>query len=140
MSGLFPKLFPQAPRDFPFRRVIRTGLRTAHILTGGTLLAGHIFNQPPGSLMPWLLGTLISGGLLLLTDLHASFAVLCEVRGLAVVVKLGLVALVALLWDVRVWLLIAALAIGVVCSHMPGRFRHKVLLLRQRVVPDERKG
>ncbi|MFQ6023994.1 MAG: hypothetical protein ACE5NW_14845, partial [Acidiferrobacterales bacterium] len=75
-------LFPEVPRDFSCRRAVRTGLRTAHIFTAGTLLAGYIFDQPASVLEPWLLGTVISGLLLLATDLHASLAVLLEVRGL----------------------------------------------------------
>lgn len=133
-------LFPSVPRDFPYRRGVRTALRTAHILTAGTLLAGYIFDQPTAELEPWLLGTVLSGVLLMATDLHASLAVLCELRGLAVLMKLVLLALVPVLWDARVPLLIAALIIGAVGSHMPSEYRHKVLLFRDRIVPDRRSG
>lgn len=78
--------------------------------------------------------------LLTSTDLHASFAVLCELRGLAVVAKLLLVLAVPFFWDARVALLIVALVIGAVVSHMPGRYRHIQILMRGRVVADVRKG
>lgn len=111
-----------------------------HIFTAGTLLAGYIFDQPAAVLEPWLFATVISGFLLLATDLHASLAVLCELRGLIVFAKLVLMALVPLFWDARVLLLLIAFAIGVVGSHMPGQYRHKVLFLRDRIVSDERRG
>ena len=133
-------LFPKVPRDFSCRRGVRMALRTAHIFTAGTLLAGYIFGQPAAALEPWLLGTVISGFLLLATDLHASLGVLFEVRGLAVLVKLVLMALVPIFWDARISLLIAALVIGAVASHMPGEYRHKVLLFRDHIVPDQRRG
>lgn len=133
-------LFPRVPRDFTFRRGVRIGLRSLHIFTAGTLLAGYIFDQPAAVLEPWLFATVISGFLLLATDMHASLAVLCELRGLAVFAKLVLMALVPLFWNARVSLLLIAFAIGVVASHMPGQYRHKVLFLRGRIVPDERRG
>lgn len=133
-------LFPRVPRDFAFRRGVRMGLRTLHIFTAGTLVAGYIFDQSAAALEPWLFATVISGFLLLATDLHASLAVLCELRGLAVLAKLVLMALVPLFWDARVLLLLIALTIGVVGSHMPRQYRHKVLFLRDRIVPDERRG
>lgn len=133
-------LFPKVPRDFSYRRGLRTALRAAHIFTAGTLLGGYIFDQPVAVLEPWLLGTVISGFLLLAIDLHASLAVLLELRGLGVLVKLVLLALVPVFWDARISLLIAALVIGAVTSHMPRQYRHKVLLFRDYVVPDERRG
>jgi hypothetical protein len=133
-------LFPRVPRDFTFRRGVRIGLRVLHIFTAGTLLAGYIFDQPVSALEPWLFGTVISGFLLLAPDLHASLAVLLEVRGLAVFAKLVLMALVPVFWDARVSLLFAALVIGAVTSHMPGKYRHKVILFHDHIVPDQRRG
>jgi multisubunit Na+/H+ antiporter MnhB subunit len=133
-------LFPKVPRNFPFRRTVRTGLRTVHILTSGVLLGGYIFNQPTAELEPWLLATVISGILMLATDVHASAAVLIELRGLAVVIKLVLLALVPVFWDARIALLLASLVIGSIISHMPKRYRHKVLFFHRKIVPDERHG
>ncbi len=137
---IFLSLFPVIPRDFPFRRSMRTFLRTIHIFTSGVLLGGLIFNQPMAILEPWLFGAVISGLLLMATDLHASFAVLCELRGLAVIVKIILLILVPVFWEARVQLLIAALVIGSVSSHMPKRYRHKILLFQNHIVPDQRGG
>ena len=132
-------LFPKVPRNFPFRRTVCTGLRTVHILTSGILLGGYIFDQPTVALEPWLLATVISGVLLLATDLHATAAVLVEVRGIAVLIKLVLLALVPVFWDTRITLMVASLVIGSIVSHMPKRYRHKVLLFHGKIVVDERR-
>jgi hypothetical protein len=139
-GALMARLFPAVPRSFPWRRAVRSVLRAAHILTGGVLVGGVLFDQPPEVLSPWVHGTLVSGFLLLATDLYASLAILCEVRGASVVAKLGLTALVPVFWSARLELLIAALLLGAVSSHMPGRYRHHVLILRGHIAPDTRRG
>lgn len=124
-------LFPEQPRTFPYRRTIRTLLRTLHILTTGTLIGGHVFAQPVTVLEPWLWMSVLSGFLLLATDMHASMNVFFQVHGLVVLVKVALLMLVPVFWDHRVALLIAVLVVGSVSSHMPGRFRHKLLFPRK---------
>ena len=115
-------------------------LRALHILTTGVLLGGHIFDQSIQVLTPWLWGSIISGVLLLATDLYASFAILFEGRGMAIMVKLTLLLLVPVMWDQRVWLLSAILIIGAVSSHVPRNYRHRVLFFKDRIVVDERRG
>ncbi len=140
VSKVIAALFPRVPRSFAYRRGVRTVLRAAHIFTAGTLLGGYIFAQPISVLEPWLFATVISGFVLLATDLHASLTVLFEVRGLGVLVKLVLLALVPVFWEARIPLLLAALVIGAVSSHMPAEYRHKVVLFRDRFTPDQRRG
>ncbi len=117
---------------------MRIALRSVHIFTTGTLVGGYIFDQSAAVLLPWLWGSVISGILLLATDLHASFAVLCELRGIAVIVKVLLMLLIPLFWEARVPLLLAALVVGAVSSHMPRRYRHLVLLFPDRFAVDTR--
>jgi len=133
-------LFPDPPRDFPLRRVARSALRAAHILTGGVLLGGHIFSAPDPALQWWWSATVISGVLLFVTDLHASCAALIEIRGVMVLAKLGLLLLIPAASAHAVPLLASALIIGAVSSHLPRGFRHKVLFLRNRVTVDRRRG
>lgn len=135
----FP-LLPAEPRDFPFRRTVRILLRSAHIFATGTLVGGYIFNQPTAELMPWLWGSVVTGILLMATDLHASVAVLCEARGIAVVAKVVLFLLVPVFWEARVPLLVIILLIGAASSHMPKRVRHRVLIFPNRFAVDVRGG
>lgn len=74
----------------------------------------------------------------MVADLHASAAVLVEVRGIAVLIKLVLLALVPVFWDARITLMVTSLVIGSIVSHMPKRYRHKALLFRSKIVADER--
>lgn len=123
--------FPRQLRNFPQRSNIRAVLRTVHILTTGVLLGGHIFNQPTAILELWFFTAISSGLLLMLTDLHASAAILLEFRGLVAVVKIALVCLIPFFWEQRIFLLILVLVIGVVTSHMSGKIRHRRLLFSQ---------
>ncbi len=137
---MMPWLFPDTPREFPLRRAVRTALRTLHILATGVLLGGHVFGQPHDQLVPWLVGSVASGVVLLGTDLHASFAFLFQVRGLLIVLKVVLTALVLVFWEARVPLLVAALTLGAAGSHMPGSVRHRLILGRSTLVADVRSG
>jgi hypothetical protein len=133
-------LFPAIPRDFPQRRNIRTLLRALHILSAGTLLGGHIFDMPVPILMPWLYATIITGTLILITDLHATACVLFEIRGIAIIIKLMLMLAIAVWFEARVPLLCIILLIGVYGSHMPKYQRHKMLFFEKRFQPDQRNG
>ena len=139
-ARIFHLLFPACPRDFPFRRTVRILLRTAHVLTAGVLLGGHIFHQQPAVLEPWLWATVISGLLVLATDIHASLAVLFELRGIAVLLKIILLFLIPVFWEERILLLVIILMVGVISSHMPKRYRHKLVLFQNRIAPDQRNG
>jgi len=121
-------LFPKELRSFPYRRNIRITLRTLHILSGGVLLGGHVFNQPVEALHLWLIATVLSGLLLLLTDLYASAAILFELRGVVGILKISLLLLVPIFWQQRIFILMLVLIIGAVSSHMTGRLRHRRVL------------
>ncbi len=133
-------LFPNKQRDFPFRRTIRILSRALHIMTAGVLLGGHIFNQPISILEPWLWATVITGLIILLTDLHASLAILFEVRGIAILIKITLLLLITVFWDQRVTLLICVLLIGAISSHLPKRYRHKLFIIHDDIHSDKRSG
>lgn len=99
---MFSVLFPKEPRNLPFRRTIRILFRALHIMTAGILLGGHVFNQPVALLEPWLWATVITGTIILLTDLHSSLAILFEIRGIAVLMKIILLLLVPVFWEQRI--------------------------------------
>jgi hypothetical protein len=115
-------------------------LRGAHIMCSGVLLGGYVFNQPISVLEPWLFATVITGLFIMVTDLHASLAVFFEVRGLAVFMKVGLLILIPVYPHLSIPLLMVALFIGVFASHMPKKYRHKMLFFEKYFVSDERSG
>ena len=133
-------LFPDKPRNFPFRRTIRILTRALHIMVAGILLGGHIFNQPVVALEPWLWATVITGTIILLTDLHSSLAILFEVRGIAILIKITLLLLIPVFWEQRISLLICILIIGAIGSHLPKRYRHKSFIINDNIHSDQRSG
>ncbi len=139
-NKLIALLLPAEPRDFPFRRGLRSVLRALHILTTGVLLGGYVFAQGAEALAPWLIASITTGLVLFATDLHASCAILLEVRGLAVFAKVLLTALVGAFPSQGLVLLTCALFIGAISSHMPGRYRHKIWFNGTRVAVDNRYG
>ncbi len=133
-------LFPEQPRDFLFRRFSRSLLRTLHILTGGVLVGAYVFSQPPELVHPWLIGAVISGLLLFATDLHASFAIVFEWRGLAIAAKITLLALLPYLPGMEIFILTVVLTIGAISSHLSRKFRHRLWYSGAGLRVDERHG
>ena len=133
-------LFPDKPRHLPYRRTIRISFRALHILCAGVLLGGHIFNQPVVVLEPWLWGTVMTGLVILLTDIHSSMAFFFELRGIAVLLKVILLLLIPVFWEQRIALLIAVLLVGAVSSHLPKRYRHRLFFLPAAIQTDHRSG
>jgi hypothetical protein len=99
-------------------------LRTVHLLAFGVLVGGHVFDVEPRRLVGVLIATLASGAGLVILELLVTFDWLRTVKGLAVVAKLLLLCLVPIFWQHRVAILVAAIVLASVTSHMPGRYRH----------------
>lgn len=109
-------------RDFPGKRWVNVSLRTAHVF-GVVLLGAALLGASPLTLGVWL--TFIPGLGMLLIDTWANPAHLRETAGVGVIVKLILVALMALqpAWALVLFWLV--LAISMLLSHAPGAFRHR---------------
>jgi len=122
--SLATALFPDPPRRIPRHRALSVLLRTAHLATFAVLLGGHVFDVDPLRLAPWLVATVASGAGLMALEMASSFAWLSTGKGLAVLVKLALLAAVPALWDHRVAILLAVVILAGISSHMPARFRH----------------
>ena len=117
-------LFPEPDRHVPGERWLRTVFRTAHIASMAVLLGGHVFDVPAAQLRVALACAVLSGGLIVLLEIYGSLNWLFEVRGLVTLLKVGLVCAVALFWEQRVVLLMAALVLGSVSSHATAEVRH----------------
>jgi len=116
------------PRAVPHARAVRTSLRTLHLLTMATLYGGHVWGVEASRLLPALVGTVGSGAALAALDAWRAPIWLVQIRGVATYAKLGLVTSVAWCWEGRLWLLTAALVLGAISSHMPGRWRYHSVL------------
>lgn len=127
-------LFPEPPRRVPAHRLLGVVLRTAHLLTVGTLLGGHVFGVEATRLVPFLVAAIATGGAMIAIEVASTCAWLFMGKGLAALAKLGVLLLVPVFWDHRVGLLVAVTIIAGVGSHMSSRFRHYSVLTRT-VVP-----
>lgn len=123
--------FPDPPRPLPYARGIGITFRTMHIAAIGILLGGHVFDAPLDRLLPWLYLSIASGVSLIGLEVYSSCKWLYQGKGVFVLLKLLLIAAVARWWEYRVWLLLAALVLGSVGSHMPGRWRYYSFLHRR---------
>lgn len=103
-------------------------LRTAHLVTFGVLLGGHVFAVEPSRLVPFLLATLVSGALLMALELASTCSWLLLGKGASVMLKLLLLAMVPVFPEQRVVILVVIVVVAGVTSHMPSQFRHRVLL------------
>jgi len=121
-------LFPNPPRRIPRHRALGLALRTAHLMTFGALLGGHLFNVDAARLMPFLFSTIASGTALLALELASTCAWLFMGKGLVVMAKLLILLMVPFFWEHRVFLLLMTVAVASVGSHMPSRFRHRCLV------------
>jgi hypothetical protein len=109
------------------------------LLAFGALYGGHVYGVEAQRLWPALLATLGSGGALVALEMYRTPAWPLQVRGLAAFVKILLVVSVRLWWAQRLWFLTAAVVIGGVVSHMPGRYRY-YSLVHGRVIGGRESG
>ena len=128
-------LFPDPPRRLPTHRWLGVVLRTAHLVTAGTLLGGHVFDVESIRLVPVLYGAIATGAAMIALECASTCAWLGMTKGVVALGKVALLAAVPLFWDQRVLLLIAVTVIAGVSSHMPARFRHYPLIRSRMVRP-----
>ena len=121
-------LCPDPPRRVPAQRLLGLTLRTAHLLSVGTLLGGHVFDVDAERLVPFLIAAIVTGAGMIALELASTCRWLFMGKGLAVALKLGLLLLVPVFWEQRVLILVAVTVIAGFGSHMSARFRHYSLL------------
>lgn len=124
LSALRTVLFPDPPRTIPAHRAISITLRTAHLMTFGTLLGGHVFDIDQSRLLPFLLATIITGAALMALELASTCASLFMGKGIAVLMKLLLLSMIPLFWEHRVWIFLVVVVVASVGAHMPSWLRH----------------
>lgn len=121
-------LCPDPPRRLPGQRLLGVALRTAHLLSVGTLLGGHVFDVNAERLVPFLVAAILTGIAMIAVELASTCAWLFMGKGLAVALKLGLLLLVPVFWEQRALILVAVTIVAGFGSHMSARFRHYSLL------------
>jgi uncharacterized membrane protein len=117
-------------------RILRTALRTLHLLAVGAYFGGHVFSVPPERLMPAVVAVVATGLLFVVFETWSEPVWLVQMRGVATYVKLALTASVPLLWDQRIWILSLVMTIGVVITHAPANLRYYSVKHRRVVYTD----
>ncbi len=135
LAHLSSLLFPDPPRRVPCERGWNIALRTAHLMTFGILVGGHVFGIAPHRLILYLYLTIASGAGLIAMELYRSCRWLYLGKGILVLLKLGCLVAAGIWWEQRVAFLLLVVVLGSVGSHMPSRFRH-YSLLHGRVIDD----
>lgn len=120
-------------------RVLRTSLRTAHLIAFGAYYGGHVFDIAPERMGAVLLAVVATGVLFVAFEIASAPVWVVQVRGVATVVKVVLFACVPLVWDQRVALLTVIAVIGSVVSHMPANMRY-YSFVHGRMVDTNAKG
>lgn len=124
-------MFPGTLRVFPYRHWILNILRAAHIAFLCPLVGGILFGQEVSTLTPWLIGTLLSGLAIFAIDLYGSCIALFEVRGISVLIKLGLVGVLPILTqDNQLLLLMFLVFVSSLLSHSRRNLRHRSFMSR----------
>jgi hypothetical protein len=129
----------EKPRALLGARLLRTTIRTVHLVTMGILYGGHVYGISADRLLPALAGTLASGAAFVTLEAYRTPLWLVQMRGLLTLMKILIVASCAVWWDVRVWLLTLALVIGSVGSHMPGKYRY-YSVMHGRAIGEQESG
>ena len=128
---LLRALCPEPARRPAHGRAWNIGLRTFHIAVTGILLGGHVFDAPASALRGVLWLAMASGAGLLAIDSYKSCDWVHQGWGVMLLAKLALLCFVPFVWELRVPILLAVVAVASVESHMPARFRHYSFLYRR---------
>jgi len=124
MHRIVALLFPENYRYLPANRLINVTLRSLHILGFAVFVGGFWFEQPAALVAPWFWLAVGTGILMVLIELYGSFTFVIEARGIAVFLKLGLLALAPGSGEAGRWLLASVIVLASITSHMRGVYRH----------------
>jgi hypothetical protein len=123
MIGVHRLLFPSRPRTWRGERWVNIALRCVHLVGVAGIGGGFLFDLEPARWTAFWHLTLASGGLLCLLYLWSTGLWLFQVKGLAVVVKLALLAIAVAVpaWRGEIFTLVIVLS-GLV-AHAPAEVR-----------------
>lgn len=122
--SLFRILIPDTPRAFPAQRWVRISLRTLHLIAVAGVGGGFLYAAEPAMWVPYLWLAVVTGAAMVAVELWSTGLWLIQVRGLSVVVKLGLFAWLLRTDHLQLPLLIAVIVISGVVAHAPADVRY----------------
>lgn len=123
MTDLRHLLWPEKARSFTGERWVNIALRSVHLVGVSGIGGGFLFDLAPGAWLPFWYLTLGSGLGLAGLYLWGTCAWLVQVKGLAVMLKLVLLAAALRLPAWRAELFVLTILISGVVAHAPGAVR-----------------
>ncbi|MBI2313020.1 MAG: hypothetical protein HYU77_11025 [Betaproteobacteria bacterium] len=126
-------LFPDKARGFPGKRWVKIGLRTLHLVGTAGVGGAFLYGAPERLWLPYWWMTVASGVALVAIELWSNGVWLIQVRGVAILAKLVLLACVPLAPDLGGLILILIIVISAVSSHAPASVRYFSLLHGRRI-------
>ncbi len=120
--------FPSPQRNFKGQRWARISLRTLHLISIAFLVGGVAQGVSIAEMPHSFWSTIVTGLLFTALELFSTFRWLFQLKGWAVLLKMVLLAAAYLSPEAALEFLLAAIVIGGISSHMPGKYRYYSLL------------
>jgi hypothetical protein len=115
-------------------------LRALHVLCSGAAVGVFLVEVADPVRSHWMIAASASGVAMLLLDLLESGAFLVQVRGLVVLIKIGLFGVLPFCGPAQGWILAALVVFSVVSSHASSKVRYFIVFGRGRVRGSESRG
>lgn len=122
--NLRTRLFPRHSRGFPGQRWLNITLRSLHLLAVAGVGGGFLLDADAERWRPWLWLAVATGSAMVALQLWQNGVWLIQIRGLATVLKLLLLALMLRVDPLAPTLFVAVIGISGVVSHAPGSVRY----------------
>jgi hypothetical protein len=139
-GSVFRILIPAEPRQYRGQRWVKLIARGTHVVLCGIYLGALVFHVDPAIRWPWFLAAMLSGLLMICLDLYESGAVLLQLRGLVLTLKLILLAFLPLFGMTAVWVVAVVAFLSVISSHASANFRYFLVWGRGRIKAAETRG
>jgi hypothetical protein len=131
-------LFPARKRDFPGKRWVKIGLRSLHLVGLAGVGGAYLYAAAVEAWFPYLLLTLATGLAMMLLEIWGHGLWLLQMRGLAIVFKLLLLALSMVApAALDPPLVITVILISGIIAHAPGRLRYYSPFYRRMITLDD---
>ena len=123
MTRLNSLLIPPTPRSFPGERWLNISLRCAHLVGIAGISGGFLFTLAEAQWLPFWYLAVGSGVALTLLYLWSTALWLVQLKGIAIILKVSLLAAATLLPGWRTELFLIIIIISGLIAHAPGAVR-----------------
>ena len=123
MATILDYVFPDVDRTFSGLRWINIILRTIHLIGVAGVGGGFLYSSQQENWMPYLGLAVTSGIMMMCLSIWSNGMWLLQLRGVAMIVKLLLLAL-SLISGVEASVIIVVIAISGIIAHAPGKVRY----------------